>query len=56
MVGVVEFMPVLAVTRVGRYYRTTIPREVRKLLGINENDEIEWVFEGNKVIIRKKGG
>jgi AbrB family looped-hinge helix DNA binding protein len=55
MVGVVEFMPVLAVTRVGRYYRTTIPREVRKLLGINENDEIEWVFEDNKVIVRKKG-
>jgi AbrB family looped-hinge helix DNA binding protein len=56
MVGVVEFMPVLAVTRVGRYYRTTIPREARKLLGINENDEIEWVFEDNKVVIRKKGG
>ncbi len=54
--GVVEGMPVLAVTKVGRYYRTTIPREVRKLLNISENDEIEWVFEDNKVIIRKKGG
>jgi AbrB family looped-hinge helix DNA binding protein len=54
--GVLESMPVLAVTRVGRYYRTTIPREVRKLLDINENDEIEWVFEDSKVIVRKRGG
>ncbi|MEB3788947.1 MAG: AbrB/MazE/SpoVT family DNA-binding domain-containing protein [Desulfurococcales archaeon] len=49
-------MPVLATTKVGKYYRTTIPREVRKLLVIKENDEIEWVFEDNKIIIRKKGG
>ena len=48
-------MPVLAATRVGRYYRTTIPREVRKLLGIDENDEVEWVFEDNKIVVRKKG-
>jgi len=55
IVGAIEHMPVLAITKVGRYYRTTIPREVKKLLNINENDEIEWVFEDNKVIIRKKG-
>ena len=48
-------MPVLAVTRVCKYYRTTIPREARKLLEINENYEVERVFEGNKVITRKKG-
>ena len=53
--GAIELMPVLATTKVGRYYRTTIPREVRKLLNINENDEIEWVFEDNRVIIKKKG-
>uniref|UniRef100_A0A7J2TAN4 AbrB/MazE/SpoVT family DNA-binding domain-containing protein n=1 Tax=Ignisphaera aggregans TaxID=334771 RepID=A0A7J2TAN4_9CREN len=49
-------MPVLAVTRIGKYYRTTVPREVRKLLGVDENDEVEWIFEDNKVIIRKKSG
>jgi AbrB family looped-hinge helix DNA binding protein len=49
-------VPVLATTRVGRYYRTTVPREVRRLLGINENDKIEWVFEDSKVVVRKKGG
>ena len=54
--GAVELMPVLAVTRIGKYYRTTVPREVRKLLGVDENDEVEWIFEDNKVIIRKKSG
>jgi len=54
-VGAIERMPVLAVTKVGKYYRTTIPREVRKLLNINENDEIEWIFEDDKVVVRKKG-
>ena len=49
-------MPVLAVTKVGRYHRTTIPREVRKLLEIEENDEVEWVFEDGVVFIRKRGG
>jgi len=53
--GAVEYMPVLAVTRIGKYYRTTVPREVRKLLNIKENDEIEWIFEDSKIIIKKKG-
>ncbi len=30
-------MPILSRTRVGRYNRTTVPREVRKLLGISEH-------------------
>jgi len=47
---------VLASTKVGRRYRTTVPREVRKSLGINENDGIERVFVDNEVIVRKKGG
>jgi len=41
VVGAIELVPVLVTTRVGRYYRTTVPREIRRLLGINENDEIE---------------
>jgi len=52
-VGAVEFMPVMARTRVGRYYRTTVPREVRKLLELRENDEVEWVFENGVVYVRK---
>lgn len=48
-------MPVLAVTRLGRYYRTTVPREVRKILELKEDDVIEWVLENNKIVIRKRG-
>jgi len=49
-------MPVLARTRVDRQYRTTVPREVRRILEVGRGDEIEWVFEDSKVIIRKGGG
>ena len=54
IVGVIVTMPVLSTTRVGKYYRTTIPREVRKILEIKINDEVEWILEDNKIIIRKK--
>jgi len=54
--GAVEFMPVLAITRIGKYYRTTVPREVRKILELNENDEIEWVLENDKIVVRKRLG
>jgi len=46
-------MPTMARTRVGRYYRTTIPREVSKLLELRDNDEVEWVFENGAVYVRK---
>ena len=46
-------MPILSRTRVGRYNRTTVPREVRKLLGITEGDIVEWVYEDGKIIIRR---
>ncbi len=51
--GVVGFMLTIARARVGRYYKTTIPREVRKLLELRENDEVEWVFENRAVYVRK---
>lgn len=46
-------VPVLAKTRVGKYYRTTVPREVRKILEIKENDLVEWILEKDKIVIRK---
>jgi len=54
--GVVEFMPILATTRIGKYYRTTVPREVRRILELKENDEIEWVLESDKIVVRKRQG
>lgn len=49
-----EFMPMLAITRIGKYYRTTVPREVRKILELEENDEIEWVLENGRIIVKKR--
>jgi len=48
-------MPVLAITKVDKNFRTTNPKEVRRILEISINDEIEWVFEDGKVVIRKRG-
>ena len=54
--GAVELVPLPAVTRIGKHYRTTVPREVRKILELDENDEIEWVLENDKIIVRKRHG
>ena len=48
-------MPVLARTRIDKNNRTTVPREVRKLLEIVNGDTIEWVYEEGRVYIRKAG-
>ncbi len=49
-------MPILARTKVGKYFRTTVPREVRKILEIKENDIVEWILEDNKIVIKKTKG
>jgi len=48
-------MPVLARTRVDRQHRTTVPREVRKILEVGRGDEIEWILEDGKILVRKRG-
>jgi AbrB family looped-hinge helix DNA binding protein len=30
-----------------------VPRGVRKLLGITEGDNVEWIFEDGKIIVRR---
>jgi bifunctional DNA-binding transcriptional regulator/antitoxin component of YhaV-PrlF toxin-antitoxin module len=45
--------PTLSKTRVGRYNRTTITREVRKLLGMSEGDVVERVYEDGRVIVKR---
>ena len=52
LVGATEFMPVLTIAKIGRYHRTIIPREVRKLLDVSESCGMGRVFEGNEMIIR----
>jgi AbrB family looped-hinge helix DNA binding protein len=49
-------MPLLSRTKLGRDLRTTVPREVRKILDIKEGDIVEWVFEDGKIIVRRGGG
>ncbi|MEM4592941.1 MAG: AbrB/MazE/SpoVT family DNA-binding domain-containing protein [Sulfolobales archaeon] len=49
-------MPVVARTRIGRYYRTTVPREVRKLLELRENDEVEWFSRTEQSTLGKRRG
>jgi AbrB family looped-hinge helix DNA binding protein len=46
-------MPTLSRTRVGRYNRTTIPREAKRLLGIGEGDVVEWVYEDGRIYVRR---
>jgi len=45
--------PTLSRSGDGRYNRITIPREVRKLLGISEGDIVERVYEDGKVIVKR---
>jgi AbrB family looped-hinge helix DNA binding protein len=45
--------PTLSRTRDGRYNRITIPREVRKLLGMSEGNVVERVYEDGKVIVKR---
>lgn len=44
---------VLASTKLGRYNRTTVPSEVRKLLGLSEGDEVLWVLEEGRIVIER---
>jgi len=32
---------------------TTVPREVRKILELDEDNEIEWALEGDKIVVRR---
>jgi AbrB family looped-hinge helix DNA binding protein len=48
-------MPLLSRTKIGRDLRTTVPREVRKILDIREGDIVEWVYEDEKIVIRRGG-
>jgi len=46
-------VPILGKTKLwGRGY-TTIPAAVRKILDIENGDEIEWIFKDNEIIFRK---
>jgi bifunctional DNA-binding transcriptional regulator/antitoxin component of YhaV-PrlF toxin-antitoxin module len=53
VVFIVSREVVLDKTRLGRFYRTTIPENVRKFLNVSQGDFVEWVFAEGKIIVRK---
>jgi len=50
-VGISERV-VLKTTELGRCNRTIIPEEMQKLLNLLEGNEIAWVLEENRVVIK----
>jgi len=44
---------ILGKTKIGAYFRTTVPEEVRKILKVGKGDEIVWILDGDKIIIDK---
>jgi len=48
-------MPVLAKTRVDKQYRTTVLREVRRILEVSKGDPIEWIYEDGKIVVKISG-
>ena len=42
-----------AVTRLTVKHQTTIPAEVRRVLGLKSGDQVEFSIEGNVVTLRK---
>ena len=45
---------VLKTTRLGRYHRTTVPEEVRKLLNLREGDKIAWILEESRIVVERE--
>lgn len=46
-----KLIAILAKTKIGKMRRTTVPEQVRELLGVDEGDEIVWIQEGNRVYV-----
>ncbi len=42
-------------TKISKGFKITIPSEIRKELGISENDKVEWLInQDNEVVIKVK--
>jgi len=39
-------------TKVSSQGRTVIPAEIREKLGIREGEEVEWILEGDVIVVR----
>ena len=50
VVFIVSGEVVLDKTRLGKFYKTTVPESVRKFLNVGQGDYVEWVFNDGKNI------
>jgi bifunctional DNA-binding transcriptional regulator/antitoxin component of YhaV-PrlF toxin-antitoxin module len=53
VVFIVSREVILDKTRIGRFYRTTVPENVRKILNIGQGDFVEWIFNDGRIFVRK---
>jgi len=44
---------ILAVTSITSRFQTTIPQDVRELLKITEKDKVLWIYENDKIVVKK---
>ena len=51
--GAEDMEKILAVTSLTSRSQSTVPKEVRQILGLTEKDKIIWISEGNKITLRK---
>jgi len=45
---------ILAITRTSRYYRSTVPGKIERLLGLSKDIEGKWIFKGDKIFVRRQ--
>lgn len=41
-------------TKVSSGYSTIVPADIRKSLGINPGDILEWIIDDNKIIVKPR--
>ncbi len=46
-------MRILGMSRVTKQFQATIPKDVRKILGIREGDRVLFIEEDGKIFIQK---
>ncbi len=43
----------MGLTRITRNYQITLPKDVRKIVGLKEGDEVLFIVENDKILIAK---
>lgn len=46
---------IIGVSKVFQYGKTQIPRDVRNILELEDGDRILWIWEDEKIVIKRSG-